>query len=269
MGSAPFRRMEWFQVPPEPAAQTEVVPWRMTAEEARALTDQAREQARELWWTLLRLYEGGAHTALGYSSWAHYFNAEFRQSEPGDRLDPKHPYRLLRAARVEAEVSVHVDTEGMREAHARVLAPLAPAAREEVARRVAEEGGFGAVSAGRVRQIRDEVAGVRRLSEGRLVWDERALRGAASAVLRVGRLAGAFADVDGLRELPAEEAADVRAVIAGALADVGRARRATQDATATLEEAARVLDDRGDVPAPPPESPQTTARDIIERIRDS
>src|SRR3954452_357157 len=158
--------MEWFQVPPEPAAPAEVASAPLSPEEARALTDQAREQARELWRTLLRLYEGGAHAALGYASWAEYFNAEFRDA--GDRLDPKHPYRLLRAARVEAEISVHVDTEGMREAHARVLAPLDAAMREEIARRVAQEGVFGVVSAGRVREIRDEVAGLRRVAGGRV-----------------------------------------------------------------------------------------------------
>jgi hypothetical protein len=135
---------------------------------------------------------------------------------------------------------------------------------------VAAEGGFGAVSAGRVRQIRDEVAGVRRVAAGRLVWDERALRGAASAVLRVGRLAGAFADLDGLRELPAEDAADVRTVIAAALADVEKARRAAQHATATLEEAARVLDGRDDLPpAADAEVGATTAQETLERIRDA
>jgi hypothetical protein len=264
--------MEWFQVPPEPAApaeaEVEIIAAELSPEEARALTDQAREQARELWRTLLRLYEGGAHAALGYASWAEYFNAEFRDA--GDRLDPKHPYRLLRAARVEAEISVHVDTEGMREAHARVLAPLDAVMREEIARRVAGEGGFGAVSAGRMREIRDEVAGLRRTAGGRLVWDERALRGAASAVLRVGELAGAFADLDGLRELPREDAADVRTVISAALADMGKARLAAQYAEATLQEAARVLDDRGDLPsAPSPgESPDITARDVMEQIKE-
>jgi hypothetical protein len=265
--------MEWFQVPPEPAApeaEVAVVSAQLSLEEARALTDQAREQARELWRTLLRLYEGGAHTALGYASWAEYFNAEFRQREPGDRLDPKHPYRLLRAARLEAEISVHVDTEGMREAHARVLAPLDASMREEIARRVAAEGGFGAVSAGRVREIRDEVAGLRRVAGGRLVWDERALRGAASAVQRVGELAGAFADLDGLRELPRDDAADVRTVISAALADMEKARLAAQYAEATLQEAARVLDDRGDLPAAPPpdELSDITAQDVMEQIKE-
>jgi hypothetical protein len=262
--------MEWFQVPPEPAApaEMEVVSAQLSADEARVLTDQARQQARELWRTLLRLYEGGAHTALGYASWAEYFNAEFRDA--GDRLDPKHPYRLLRAARVEAEISVHVDTEGMREAQARVLAPLDAAMRAEIARRVAEEGGFGVVSAGRVREIRDEVAGLRRVAGGRLVWDERALRGAASAVLRVGQLAGAFADLDGLRELAREDAANVRTVISAALADMEKARLAAQYAEATLQEAARVLDDRGDLPPAPStgELTDVTARDVMQQIKE-
>lgn len=270
---------------PERISSGETVAPRLTAEEARALTEEAREQAAALWRTLLRLYEGGAHLALGYASWAAYFNAEFReQRKPGQRPDPKHPYRLLRAARVEAEVSVHVDTAGMKEAHARVLAPLTSPVREEIVRRVAQEaGGFGAVTAARVQQIRDEVIGVRRLVGGRLVWDERALPAAASAVLQGGALAGAFANLDGLRKLPPEDAARVRAVIASALVDMNRARRAAQQAVVMLEDAARALDARADLPGPPfpagswedfdylagvPETRQMTVQGVLARIRD-
>jgi hypothetical protein len=247
---------------------------RLSEAEARQLTDRARDQAAALWRTLLRLYEGDAHLALGYGSWAEYFRAEFGRGKA-------HAYRLLRAARTEAEVSLHVDTAGMTEAQARVLAPLHPPVREEVARRVAEDGGFGNVTAARVEQIRDEVLGLRRLVAGRLVWDERALRRGASAVAGVSALSRSFGNLDGLRELPPEDAARVRAVIAAALVEVDRARRSAQDTVAALEDAARVLDGRDDLPGPPfpsrswegfdagagvPETRQMTVADVLDRI---
>jgi hypothetical protein len=131
-----------------------------------------------------------------------YFREEFGASSGQG-------YRLLRAARVEIEVSVHADTHGMREAQARVLVPLAETARAEVVQRVADEGGFAEVTVARIEEVRDEVLGLRRVSAGKLVWDERALRGAAFAGVRVGGLSRAFADVDALRHLPPEDAARV------------------------------------------------------------
>ena len=80
----------------------------LTREDAERLTERAREQASALWRTVLALYNGRAHEALGYTSWGAYWRAEFGQ-------ESAHAYRLLRAARVEAIVSVHVDTEGMTE----------------------------------------------------------------------------------------------------------------------------------------------------------
>lgn len=41
---------------------------RLSRLEARALTDQVKRHAEELWRELVQLYEGGAHTALGYSA---------------------------------------------------------------------------------------------------------------------------------------------------------------------------------------------------------
>ena len=46
--------------------------------EARRLTDQVKRDAKALWRKLGELYNGGAHTALGYSSWHAYCEAEFR-----------------------------------------------------------------------------------------------------------------------------------------------------------------------------------------------
>ncbi len=40
----------------------------LTALEARQLTEEVKADAQRLWAKLLNRYEGGAHTALGYSS---------------------------------------------------------------------------------------------------------------------------------------------------------------------------------------------------------
>lgn len=86
---------------------------RLSQGEARRLTDEARRDAQALWRKLLDLYEGGAHEALGFSSWAAYCKAEFD-------IRKSHAYRVLDAARV-ARVFPH---GGMTERQARELAPL-------------------------------------------------------------------------------------------------------------------------------------------------
>jgi hypothetical protein len=145
---------------PAPLVSGDVLPPQLSREEARDLTDRARRQAAALWRTLLRLYEGGGHLALGYSSWGAYFAAEFGGSRGQG-------YRLLRAARVEAEVSVHVDTREMTEAHARVLAPLPLDRRRELIDLIRRAGGFDRVPAARLA----EIARVFRAARGR---EERA-----------------------------------------------------------------------------------------------
>lgn len=67
----------------------------------------------------MRLYQGGAHLALGYSAWGDYFEAEFG----GDRASA---YRLLKAAQVVETLSLQLETEQLpaNEAQARELAPL-------------------------------------------------------------------------------------------------------------------------------------------------
>lgn len=44
----------------------------LSSGEARRLTDEVKADAAKLWQKLLRLYNGGAHTALGYASWETY-----------------------------------------------------------------------------------------------------------------------------------------------------------------------------------------------------
>ena len=84
--------------------------------EARRLTDEVKRDAEALWRKLVELYEGGAHTALGYSSWGAYFEVEFGQSG-------RRGYQLLDAGRVLESVN-HGSTAPPNERQARELAPL-------------------------------------------------------------------------------------------------------------------------------------------------
>jgi hypothetical protein len=89
-----------------------------TAIEARRLTDEVKADAQKLWAKLLSLYEGGAHTALGYTSWADYCQQEFHMSQG-------RAYQLLRAARVVECTTVHsLQVTPESEAIARELVPL-------------------------------------------------------------------------------------------------------------------------------------------------
>jgi hypothetical protein len=67
----------------------------LTMHAARLLTDEVKADTAALWAKLLRLYDGDAHTALGFSSWGEYYAAEFNESG-------RRGYQLLDAARVVA-----------------------------------------------------------------------------------------------------------------------------------------------------------------------
>lgn len=87
--------------------------------EARSLTDRIKASAEDLWHMLLEAYEGGAHTALGYSSWGAYFEAEFGGKQ-------SRGYQLIDAGRVVKAIESHSTiVESPNEAQARELAPLA------------------------------------------------------------------------------------------------------------------------------------------------
>lgn len=89
----------------------------LDAPAARSLTDEVKADAAALWQKLLTLYEGGAHRALGYSSWGAYFEAEFGQSG-------RHGYRLLEAARAVGSLpSDQMVTESQARELARVPEP--------------------------------------------------------------------------------------------------------------------------------------------------
>jgi hypothetical protein len=92
----------------------------LSADAARALTEEVKADAAALWAKLLRLYEDGAHSALGYPSWAAYCAAEFDMGR-------SHAYRLLDAGRVVDALqgqSPNGDSPPASEAVARELVPL-------------------------------------------------------------------------------------------------------------------------------------------------
>jgi hypothetical protein len=93
---------------------------RLTAEEARDLTDEVKADAATLWRKLLRLYEGEAHLALGFKTWGAYYTANFGGSGSRGR-------QLLVAGRVVRAIEEHAQvTNGTRpsEGVARELAPV-------------------------------------------------------------------------------------------------------------------------------------------------
>jgi hypothetical protein len=91
--------------------------------EARRLTDAVKRDAEALWRKLVELYEGGAHTALGYSSWHAYCEAEFDMGQ-------SRSYQLLDAGRV--ALVIDSTNGGMNERQARELARLGEAEVVEV-----------------------------------------------------------------------------------------------------------------------------------------
>lgn len=121
---------------------------RMSREEAEQLTSAVRRDAEALWQKLLRLYEGNAHSAMGYQSWAAYFQAEFGKGRA-------QAYRLLAAARVSQVVGLHVETRGMTEAQARVLGAVVDNEKRlgEIAAEVKRRGGWRRISARELKQI--------------------------------------------------------------------------------------------------------------------
>jgi hypothetical protein len=121
-------------------------PRRLSADEARALTDEVRDDAAALWSKLLHLYEGGAHTALGYGSWGAYYEEEFGESATK-------AYRVLRAARAVAELPI--GNSPVNEAQARELARVEPERRAEVWREASEN---GAPTAARIREAAQPTA---------------------------------------------------------------------------------------------------------------
>jgi hypothetical protein len=109
----------------------------LSTDEARRLTDEVKRDISALREKLLRLYEGHAHLALGYSSWKNYWNAEFESHW-------RTGYRWLDAARVDRVIGPW--TNGvLPERQARELVPLLDDEAEmiEVLRELQETYGDG------------------------------------------------------------------------------------------------------------------------------
>jgi hypothetical protein len=114
--------------------------------EARRLTDQVKQDVQELWTKLVRLYEAGAHTSLGYDSWAAYTAAEFGVGQ-------SRAYQLLDAGRVVDAIGGHSTnggTDDLNERQARELVPL-----------LCEEGAEGVLEAWREARDKAESLGTK------------------------------------------------------------------------------------------------------------
>jgi len=117
----------------------------------------------EDWVELVRLYEGGAHLALGYASWADYYTAEFGEAR-------SEGYKKLRCGRVVSRLSLRTETEGIKRAHA--LAFDACESEEEwnhLIEVVERAGGFSEVSGADVER---ELSALRRAEEFPVVPNE-------------------------------------------------------------------------------------------------
>lgn len=100
---------------------------RLSETQARTLTEEIKGRAEELWGRLLEAYEGGAHLALGYSSWGEYFEAELG----GDK---SRAYQLIDAGRVVQAIEDHSTiVERPTEGQARALRSVVKESPEEAA----------------------------------------------------------------------------------------------------------------------------------------
>jgi hypothetical protein len=102
------------------SAEPETVMAALGPAEARRLTDEVKRDVQALWAKLVKLYDGGAHLALGYPSWAGYMTEEFGVGQ-------SQAYRLLDAGRVVAAIEGHSpngEPLPANEAQARALIPV-------------------------------------------------------------------------------------------------------------------------------------------------
>lgn len=57
--------------------ESTITPIHLTEKQARQLTDSIKLNLESLWVKVVKAWDGGAHRALGYDSWAAYCSAEF------------------------------------------------------------------------------------------------------------------------------------------------------------------------------------------------
>lgn len=182
--------------------QNEVISRSLSAPDARRLTDEVKADAAALWAKLLQLYEGGAHTALGYSSWGAYYEAEFGHSK-------QQGHRILDAARVaDALQSPMGDSPSVTERVARELAPLRdePERLRETYGKVIELHGAAPTAA----QVREVVRGDRQEvvphedrevdrpppSKRQQIREKAHVRRVDNAITRLGAMATGLAGTD-------------------------------------------------------------------------
>ena len=96
---------------------TEATVRALTRDEARAITDEVKNDTRALWRKMAALYEGDAHKALGYDSWGAYCSTEFSMAS-------SHAYRLLDAGRIAEMLDSPTGEPPAVESVVRELAPL-------------------------------------------------------------------------------------------------------------------------------------------------
>lgn len=77
----------------------------LTAEQARALTDQIQRTSMRLWLLVTEAHDRKAHLALGYENWADYVRAELNMSESRSYqfLDTGHVMKALASAGVDVQ----------------------------------------------------------------------------------------------------------------------------------------------------------------------
>lgn len=172
---------------------------RLDLETARTLTDEVKKDAAALWTKLLHLYEGEAHTALGYSSWADYCAEEFDWSDAT-------AYRLLGAANVVAQLPMGSSTP-VTERVARELVPVLrddPEQVPEVWGEVVEEHGEQPTAA----EVREVVERHVPLAPKRAVNSQHKL---VSGIAQKARLIAELehhVDLNAIQSLPEEEKAE-------------------------------------------------------------
>lgn len=167
---------------------------RLSEKQARALTERVRADVAAVWMRVLDLYEGQAHTVLGYGSWREYWEAEFGGS--GTRGE-----QLVRAGRVARAIEAAEMPLPANDTVARELLPVlrqAPDRLPDVWGRALE------FAAGRPtgRDVRELVIGylpTDRRSASDVNAGRRRARNIVGAGLRRAR-AGAETAADGLEE---------------------------------------------------------------------
>lgn len=110
------RRQRGMEVPLQP---------QMSEAEARAMTEEVREEFGALWSRVLDLYERGAHLALNYTSWGEYWRSEFGVS--GARGE-----QLVRAGRVARALEAAGMPLPANDSTARTLLPVLRYAPEDL-----------------------------------------------------------------------------------------------------------------------------------------